>query len=216
MTNGREPIEQEDETTVAKEDERGALTALEPGIEEITTQPPAVVFLDVIKLNLPYIVMLSMAVLGIGFITLTGEPALFYWEILTPVYCAVCIYLGWRNEDTREERIELVWTQVLHWFAVLVAMWLVHSDLVRDVKNNNATGLSLMTILALATFLAGVHAKVWQISIVGAALALCVPAMAFVQLSALFALVAAGGFVLVVAMLWATIFSERRKVSQLS
>jgi len=106
------------------------------------------------------------------------------------------------------------WTQILHWFAVLLAMWFVHLDLVRDVVNNNATGLNLITILALATFLAGVHAKAWQISLVGVALALCVPAMAFVQQSALFLLVAFGGIVLAGVMLWASTHAQRRKVEQ--
>lgn len=168
MTNGQNPVEQEDEATVAKEDEGGLMTALEHGLEEIKTQPAEVVFVDVIKLELPYIAMLSMAVLGIAIITLTGQPAPLYWEVLTPVYCGICIYLGWGHADSREKRVELVWTQILHWFAVLVAMWFVHLELVGGVVNNNATGLNLMTILALATFIAGVHAKAWQIYLVGA------------------------------------------------
>ena len=93
-------------------------------------------------------------------------------------------------------------------------MWFVHLDLVGDVVNNNARELNLMTILALATFLAGVHAKAWQISLVGVALALCVPAMAFVQQSALFMLVALGGLVLVGIMLWASTYAQRRKAKQ--
>ena len=213
MTNSQTPIGQEAETDVGKESEGGVITALEHGLEEIRTQPADVLFVDVIKLDLPYIVMLSMAVLGIGIVTFTGEPALLYWEVLTPVYGAICIYLGWRHAHTREARISLVWTQILHWFAVLVAMWLVYSDLVRDVVNNNATGLNLMTILALATFIAGVHAKAWQICLVGVVLAVCVPTMAFIQQSALFMLVAVGGLVLVFAMLWATTHAQRRNVA---
>ncbi len=42
------------------------LTAIEGGIDEIATQPPGVLFVDVLKIDLPYIIMLSMAVLGIG------------------------------------------------------------------------------------------------------------------------------------------------------
>lgn len=214
MTNVQNPIEQQNEPAVTKEDENGLMTTLEHGLEEIATQPPTVLVVDVVKLDMPYIVMLSMAVFGIGFITFTGQPAPLYWEILTPVYCGICIYVGWRHADSREKRVELVWTQILHWFAVLLAMWFVHLDLVRDVVNNNATGLNLMTILALATFLAGVHAKAWEISLVGVALALCVPAMAFVQQSALFMLVAFGGLVLVGVMLWASTYAQRRKAEK--
>lgn len=213
MTNSQTPIGQEAETDLGKESEGGVITALEHGLEEIRTQPADVLFVDVIKLDLPYIVMLSMAVLGIGIVTFTGEPALLYWEVLTPVYGAICIYLGWHHAHTREARISLVWTQILHWFAVLMAMWLVYSDLVRDVVNSNATGLNLMTILALATFIAGVHAKAWQICLVGVVLAVCVPTMAFVQQSALFMLVVVGGLVLVFAMLWATTHAQRRNVA---
>lgn len=215
MTNGQEPVERANETSGAEGNDDSLFTTLEHGIEEIRTQPPEVLLVDVVKFDLPYIVMLAMAVLGTGIIIFTGQPTLFYWEIVTPVYCGICINLGWRRAETREKRVELVWTQVLHWFAVLVAMWLVHSDLVRGVVDNNATGLNLMTILALATFVAGVHAKAWQICVVGAALALCVPMMALIHRSAfLFIMIAIGGLIIVGVMVGATTYAQRRKIAQ--
>jgi len=215
MTKGKESGERSDEAAVERETEGGIMTALEHGFEEITTQPPEVVLVDVVKFELPYILMLALAVLGIGIIIFTGEPTLFYWEIVTPVYCAICVNLGWRHAETREKRVELIWTQILHWFGVLIAMWIVHSELVRGVVDNNATGLNLMTILALATFLAGVHAKAWQISIVGVALALCVPAMAFIHRSAfLFTIVAIAGLVLVGVMVGVSTYAQKRAVAQ--
>lgn len=214
MTNVQNPIEQQ-KTAVTKEDENGLMTMLEHGLEEIATEPPEVLLLDVVKLELPYILMLAMAALGIGIIIFTGKPTLFFWEIVTPLYCAICINLGWRRAETREKRVELVWTQILHWFAVLVAMWLVHSDLVRGVVDNNAIGLNLMIILALATFIAGVHAKAWQICLVGAALALCVPVMAFLHRSAfLFTMIAISGLVIAGVMIGATTYAQRRKAEQ--
>jgi len=53
-------------------------TTLEHGIEEIRTQPAEVLFLDVLKIDLPYIIMLSTAVLGIGIVTFTGQPVAYY------------------------------------------------------------------------------------------------------------------------------------------
>ena len=64
------------------------VTALEEGFEEIKSQPADVLFVDVLKIDLPYIIMLSMAVFGIGLVTFTGEPIGLYWEVLTIVYCA--------------------------------------------------------------------------------------------------------------------------------
>lgn len=183
------------------------------GFEEIRTQPPGVLFLDVLKIDLPYIIMLSMAVLGIGLVTFTGQPVAFYWEFLTPVYCAICIYVGWRHAQTAHERTRLVWTQILHWAAFLVGMLLIYSAPLRSLIDVNAAGLNLMVLLAVATFVAGVHAVAWQICAVGVILALFVPAVAIVQRSSLFILVSVLGIVFVVASVYITMHSHRRKLN---
>lgn len=190
------------------------LTAIEGGIDEISTQPPGVLFVDVLKIDLPYIIMLSMAVLGIGLVTFTGEPSGFYWELLTPVYCGLCIHVGWRHADTRQEKIKLIWTQILHWLAFLAAMWLIYSPTMRSLVDVNATGLNLMTLLALATFVAGVHAEAWQICVVGLILAIFVPAMAMVQRTSLFFIVALLGLSFIAASIYLTAHSERRKAAK--
>ncbi len=212
MSNGSDPAETEIDSPGARNSEKGTiLTALEQGIEEIKTQPPDVLFVDVLKIDLPYIVMLSMAVLGIGLITFTGEPVALYWELLTPIYCAICIYIGWRHTQTQRERVRLVWTQVLHWMAFLATMWLIYSPSMRILIDTNAAGLSLMTLLALATFVAGVHAAAWQICVVGLILAFCVPAVAMIQRSSLFILVALIGALFIAASLYFTMHSQRRQ-----
>ncbi|MBM3653884.1 MAG: hypothetical protein FJX06_13810 [Alphaproteobacteria bacterium] len=188
-------------------------TTIEHGIEEIRTQPPGVLFLDVLKIDLPYIIMLSMAVLGIGIVTFTGQPVAFYWEFLTPVYCAICIYVGWRHAETTHERTRLVWTQILHWAAFLFGMWLIYSPPLRSLIDVNAAGLNLMVLLAVATFVAGVHAVAWQICAVGLILALFVPAVAIIQRSSLFILVSILGIVFVVASVYVTTHTHRRKLN---
>jgi hypothetical protein len=190
------------------------VSAIEQGFEEIKSQPAEVLFVDVLKIDLPYIIMLSMAVFGIGIVTLTGEAFPLYWELLTPIYCAICIYIGWRHAKTQHDRVKLVWTQILHWAAFLAAMWLIYSPALRSLVDVNATGLNLMTILALATFVAGVHAEAWQISVVGLILALFVPAMAIIQRSSLFILVALLGLVFIAVSLWMTFHSHRRDLDK--
>ncbi|MGJ0397460.1 MAG: hypothetical protein ACR65U_14655 [Methylocystis sp.] len=214
MSNSSDPAE----PTPPKEEnwattiEHGFET-LEHGIEEIRTQPPGILFLDVIKIDLPYIIMLSMAVLGIGIVTFTGQPVAFYWEFLTPVYCAICIYVGWRHAETTHERTRLVWTQILHWAAFLFGMWLIYSPPLRSLIDVNAAGLNLMVLLAVATFVAGVHAVAWQICAVGIILAIFVPAVAIIQRSSLFILVSILGIVFVVASVYITMHSHRRKIN---
>jgi len=190
------------------------LETIESGIEEIATQPPAVVFMDVLKIDLPYIIMLSVAIAAIGYISFTGEPTLLLLEILAPVYAITCIMAGWRHTHDRPARVKLVWSQILHWLGCFVAMNVIYLGPVRTVANNNAASLALMTILALSTFLAGVHAGAWQICVVAAILAAAVPAMAMVQTSSFFIVVIALGALFIVATLWATTHAERRKVEK--
>ncbi|MBG0800058.1 hypothetical protein IYW40_00785 [Methylocystis sp. H4A] len=209
MSNSSGPAEPK-EPDVTPEEESWA-TTLEHGFEEIRTQSAGVLFLDVIKIDLPYIVMLSTAVLGIGIVTFTGQPVAFYWEFLTPVYCAICIYIGWRHTETTHERTRLVWTQILHWAAFLFGMWLIYSPPLRQLIDVNAAGLNLMVLLAVATFVAGVHAAAWQICVVGIILGIFVPAVAIIQRSSLFILVSVLGIVFVAASIYITLHSHRRK-----
>jgi hypothetical protein len=152
----------------------------------------------------PYLGMLTMALVGVGAVSFTGRSLDGYWLILAPLFAVMCVVAAWQKVEDNEGRIRLVWKQSLHWLAFLVAMLLVTSPEVRGVENNNAAGLNLMTILASGTFVAGVQVEAWQICVVGALLALSVPAIAWVEQSALlislipmFALLALG------SILWA-------------
>jgi uncharacterized membrane protein len=76
---------------------------------------------------------------------------------------------------------------------------------VQDVMNNNAAGITLVAILALATVLAGIHAAAWQICVVGVILAIAVPIIAWIHQSALMTTVGLIGVIFVAfvgASLW--------------
>jgi hypothetical protein len=62
---------------------------------------------------------------------------------------------------------------------------------VSGVINENATGLTLLTVLALSTVLAGLHLNIWRIAVVGVLLALAVPGLAWLQQSSMLLLIAA-------------------------
>ena len=137
--------------------------------------------LRLVMRELPYILMLLLAFAGIA-LTGFGRPTThFYWMVLAPVYALIVVASGWRRLETGAERMRLVATQSLHWLAFVGAMWLMFLPQVRGVDNDNATSLALLILLALGTFVAGVHAVVWRISAVGVFLALSVPAIAWIQ-----------------------------------
>jgi Flp pilus assembly protein TadB len=158
--------------------------------------------------------MLTMAIIGVAYTSFTGRSLHLYWQILAPVYGLICVFAGWRQVDSSEARLSLVWTQALHWLAFLVAMNIIYSPDVRDVENNNSAGLNLMTLLALGTFVAGVHVRSWQICAVGCLLALSVPAIAWVEQSALFLLLVFILSVFIIASIWWTLRSQRHRTRE--
>jgi hypothetical protein len=141
-----------------------------------------------------YIAMLVLALAGVVF-----RFPVIYWVILMPVFGAITIGEGWRHFTDRTERLGLVYRVALNWCALLLAIYLLFNDGVRGVMNVNAVSLSMMTLLALGTFVAGVQARVWQICAVGCVLFLAVPGLGWLDQSpllftaALAAVVALGG-----------------------
>lgn len=132
----------------------------------------------------PYLVVLIMSLIGVAYTSATGQPLYGYWEFLAVAIGLTCIGIGWRKTADPVARRQLVITQALHWLAFLIAMSILLLPSVNTFLNGPATGLALMLLLALGTFVAGVHVAP-EIAVLGIILALTVPAMAWLKQSAL-------------------------------
>ena len=65
-----------------------------------------------------------------------------------------------------------------------------------------ATGLTIFTLLALGTFTAGVQVMSWQVCLLGLIMALGIPAIAWVENSALIFVLLAGVVVGIGVVVW--------------
>jgi hypothetical protein len=128
----------------------------------------------------PYIAMLLLALFGVTF----HMPAT-YWVVLTPLFGIICVAAGWRHFERQEDRLQLAYTQALSWFALIFTIYVLYNNVVQGVLNSSATSLAMMTLLALGTFVAGLQSRVWRICAVGGVLLLAVPAMGWLEQSAL-------------------------------
>jgi len=146
-----------------------------------------------LRSKLPYLVVLVLAMLGVAYTSMTGRPLYGYWEFLGLAIGVACIVIGWRKTEDKRARRQIVVTQCLHWTAFLIAMNILLLPSVNTFLNGPATGLALMLLLALGTFVAGVHVVSAEIAILGVVLALTVPAIAWLKQAAL--LLALGGLV---------------------
>src|SRR3981081_512923 len=106
--------------------------------------------------ELPYIAVLVLTILGVAYTSISHQPLVGYWEFLALAMGVVCIGTGWLHAHSNEARFRMLWTQVLHWLAFLVAMNIIVLSDVQKLLTTPGTGLALLMLLALGTFVAGI------------------------------------------------------------
>lgn len=141
--------------------------------------------------QLPYVVALVLAIAGVAYTNVSHQPLVGYWEFLALAIGVVCVVTRWPELDDRQAQFRLVWTQALHWIAVLVTMNLMLASGVRQLLPTPAASLVLLTLLALGTFLAGLGLMSLRLCFLGVAMMAAVPAISWLKQSFLFLLLAA-------------------------
>ena len=141
--------------------------------------------------NLPYMAALALAIFGVAYSNFSGRPINGYWEFLAIAMGLVCIFTGVAERARASVApARCVWTQAAHWVAILVAMNLVLLQGFQQVMPVQATGLVLLLLLGLGTFLAGINLLSLRICFLGLAMALSIPAMTWLKQASLLLLLA--------------------------
>jgi hypothetical protein len=155
--------------------------------------------------ELPYIVMLVAGLSGV-----LGHLPVMYWLTLTPFFGLTCIIAGWTNFRTTGERMQLLYSQVLIWSALMFAIYVLYNSSTQTLLlTSNANPVAVMTLLALGTFIAGVQARLWQAVAVGVILFLAVPGISWLHQSSMLLVGISVVVVVIGGLTWA--FSERRQ-----
>jgi hypothetical protein len=152
--------------------------------------------------ELPYVVVLILTLFGVAYASFSRQSMVGYWEFMAPLMGLLCVVLAWPHAPDKAARLRLIWTQALHWLAFLAAMNLLLLSGVASLLSPDAIGLTILTLLALGTFVAGVHIQAWQLCSLGVVMALGVPAIAWIERSALLLLLVAIALAAIGAALW--------------
>ncbi|MBB5220894.1 hypothetical protein HNP73_000815 [Amaricoccus macauensis] len=160
-------------------------------IDELLNTPPAPPRAAVARRRslwereFPYLLILVLAAAGAGWVSLTREPIVRYWDVVAVVVAAVAIVEGWHDAEERGGRWRLVWTQLAHWAAFLIAMNLVFLPSMQSVLTSDALSLTVLLLLALGTFASGIHTASPLMAANGVFMGLCVPAIAWLDQTAM-------------------------------
>lgn len=143
--------------------------------------------------ELPFIALLVLTMIGVAYTSVSKQPLVVYWELLAPLIGVACVAAGWRNASDKAARSRLILAQTLHWAAFLLVMNLLLSPGVQQVFTASSTGVAVFTLLTLGAFTAGLQVLSWRICLLALIMALGIPAIAWIENSALILVLAAGG-----------------------
>jgi hypothetical protein len=152
--------------------------------------------------ELPFTAVLILTLVGVAYTSFSRRPIVVYWELLAPLIALLCIGTGWPNAGDRAAKVRLIATQALHWIAFVVVMNLMLLPNVQIIFNAGTTGIAIFTLLALGTFTAGVHVLSWQVCLLGLIMALGIPAIAWIENSALIFVLIAAVVIAVAVVFW--------------
>ncbi|MFA5985372.1 MAG: hypothetical protein WC782_15250 [Methylococcaceae bacterium] len=125
--------------------------------------------------------LMLLSILGVAIVDATEVVSHWYWLALVPVFFSACLYVEW--DATKESGVSartIVFKQVLHWSGLLIAVFLAF--FLRNIGSldNQTTGLVLLLLLALTTFLAGVTMG-WLFRLLGIFLGLSLYFVAYME-----------------------------------
>lgn len=117
--------------------------------------------------------LMILSLIGIFITDFSTSDSAWYWLVMVPVFAITCLVTEWhRARAAGLSWSRLLWTQILHWGALLVAMYMVFELLGRvGAAGRVNIGVVLVVMLALTTFQAGVYIG-WRYCVVGVVLLL--------------------------------------------
>ena len=128
--------------------------------------------------------MLALAFVGIAASDVSGLGSQLYWTIIAIVFGVACLGLQWLHAGPDFPRTRSAVTMAIHWVGVIAAVELVYLYILAGRLTNGDAGLLNGLVLALGTFLAGVHGSVrtgWRIAVIGVAVGLATLAVAWTE-----------------------------------
>lgn len=148
----------------------------------------------------PYLLMIALSLIGVAYSAILPSASGLYWQIIAPLFGAICIATQWPKVYAEGRHWRLIATQVAHWGVFALSMQLLFLPAVQRVVDSFLSALVLLYLVAISTFLVGVYYGAWRLCAVGVFLGLAIPAIALFQEAALglviLAILVLGGFYL--------------------
>lgn len=128
-----------------------------------------------------FAILLFLSVLGVAITDAFETMSHWYWTAMVLVFFGACLYLEWQtSQESGVPTKTIIIKQIQHWLGLLVGICLTF--FLREIGSldNQTTGLILLLLLALTTFLAGVTMG-WLFRLLGIFLAISLILVAYTE-----------------------------------
>jgi hypothetical protein len=142
-------------------------TATAPKPPEVPADRPSLVFPHQWRVAIIIgVIMVLLALLGVGLTTAKSTAAQVYWISMVPIYGALCIVTAYLRARKGDFDLSQVHRQALHWLGIGLAVALDFFLLRSGEESGMGAGLVALLLLAVGCFTAGVHFQ-WLFILVG-------------------------------------------------
>ena len=131
--------------------------------------------------EIAFIALLLLAIGGMAITDYSARSGLSYWLVVIPLFGAVSVFIGWRRARAGGKNVGAVLlSQLLHWGALVLAVYLIYLLEGTGRLNRDDAGLVALLSLSLTTVLAGIHFD-WRLGVLGVLLAIGTAGAALVE-----------------------------------
>ena len=127
------------------------------------------------------LVLLGLSYTGVAITNISPGGSHRFWLAMVPVFFIASLVTEWKNVRTGKYPWKMVlWNHSLQWLAVLAAVQMVFAMQQIGRLNNEMTGLMLLLVLALSTFVAGIRLG-WLFRLAGLFLGISLLMLVYVE-----------------------------------
>jgi peptidoglycan/LPS O-acetylase OafA/YrhL len=156
------------------------ITPGDAAMTEVSTGKSPRISREVVLEAVAALVLLALAFAGIAASDVSAAGTQGYWTLITVVFALASLGVDWRQSGVGLRGSRSALRLGLHWLGVFAAIQLVYVFIASGRLANADTGLVNGLILALGTFLCGVHVN-WRLMVLGLALGLATGTVAYVE-----------------------------------
>jgi len=127
------------------------------------------------------LVLVLLAAVGVGVTNVSPRYGLHYWLAMAPIFALVNVFTSWsRARQAGQNPSGILLAQLLHWVGAVLAIYMVFVLYNMNWLSDQESGVLALLVLALASFLSGVHTD-WHFCVIGLVLGAIVAGTALLQ-----------------------------------